>query len=336
MQTIEERVHGMGMAYIDGSAGRELPAFLQLKAAAAGFRNLNARLGSDEAANHHMVVSQVHSLLAAILELESLGVEKDAIHAAVAEVRQIHAASPIIARMQNWPRGYAGDHETIEIILSGRCVSQKGTLAYHLERYVLDCPASQQHRNKVARQADRIRATITENSDANVLVVACGSCPDLRMLFRELKTFRGELWLNDIDKEALARSVAQIAQVFPNVRSAPGNVVELLRDAKSLPSFDLIVAGGLFDYLEDRVARFVIKGAYACLRPGGRFFFTNIGRNPYRPWMEYCGEWFLLERDSESLQGMAMAAGVPAENLALSQETTGLTHLVEITRAQQV
>src|SRR5215467_12985251 len=71
------------------------------------------------------------------------------------------------------------------------------------------------------------------------------------------------------------------------VKPVPGNVVELLKDAKSLPKFDLIVAGGLFDYLEDRVARFVIKSAYYCLRPGGRFFFTNIGRNPYRPWMEY-------------------------------------------------
>src|ERR1700733_13784074 len=56
--------------------------------------------------------------------------------------------------------GNAGDYETVEIILSGRCVSQKGTLAYHLERYVLDCPASQQHRNKVVVQAELIRSTI--------------------------------------------------------------------------------------------------------------------------------------------------------------------------------
>jgi len=326
----------MGIGDVGGSAGRELPAFLQLKTVAAGFRYLNARLGDDEAANHHMVVSQVHSLLAAILELESLGVEKHAIHSAVAEVRQIHAASPIIARMQNWPRGYAGDHETIELILSGRCVSQRGTLAYHLERYVLDCPASQQHRNKVVRQAELIRSMIAENPEANILVVACGSCPDLRMLANELRTFRGQLWLNDIDEEALERSARQIGQIVPHVTAAPGNVVELLRDAKSLPRFDLIVAGGLFDYLEDRVARFVIKGAYSCLRPGGRFFFTNIGRNPYRPWMEYCGEWCLLERDPESVRRLALGAGVPAENVSISQETTGLTHLAEIKRPQQI
>jgi|SRR5450631_156784 len=218
------------------------------------------------------------------------------------------------------------------MILSGRCVSQKGTLAYHLERYVLDCPASQQHRNKVAAQADLIRSTITETPGAVILVVACGGCPDLRMLLHELKTFRGQLWLNDIDREALERSANRIAKAFLGVRSIPGNVVELLRDAKSLPRFDLIVAGGLFDYLEDRVARFVIKGAYSCLRPKGRFFFTNIGRNPYRPWMEYCGEWFLHERDAATLNRLATESDVPPENIQHSTETTGLTHLVEITK----
>ncbi|SRR5579864_482344 len=84
--------------------------------------------------------------------------------------------------------------------------------------------------------------------------------------------FRGQLWLNDIDNEALERSMSRIALVLPHVKSMPGNIVELLRSAKSRPRFDLIVAGGLFDYLEDRVARFVIKGAYSCLRSRGRFF----------------------------------------------------------------
>jgi len=322
----------MGIRYENNSEGEDLSAFFQLKAVAAGFGNLDARFGIDEAANHHMVVAQVHLLLAKILELEGLGVAKETIHTAVSEVRKIHAHSPIIARMQNWPRGYAGDYETVEIILSGRCVSQKGTLAYHLERYVLDCPASQQHRNKVVVQAELIRSTIAANPDADILIMACGGCPDLKTLSRELKTFHGQLWLNDIDNDALERSTAQIARVCPTVKSVSGNVVELLRDAKSLPKFDLIVAGGLFDYLEDRVARFVIKWAYSCLRASGRFFFTNIGKNPYRPWMEYCGEWFLRERDAATLSTLVIESGVPADNIRFSTETTGLTNLIEITK----
>jgi SAM-dependent methyltransferase len=332
VQTAKETEPVMEFGHGYESDGKELPAFLRLKEAAAGFRSLESRMGGDETENHHMVVAQVHGLLAAIVALENSGVEKHAIHAAIAEVRQIHAQSPIIARMQNWPRGYAGDYETIEALLSGCCVSERGTLAYHLERYVLDCPASQQHRNKVLAQADLIRSTVTQNPNASIMVVACGSSPDLRLLAQELKAFRGELWLNDVDEGALARSTVMVSASFPQVRSAVGNVVELLRDAKSLPKFDLIVAGGLFDYLEDRVARFVIKSAYGCLKAGGRFFFTNIGRNPYRPWMEYCGAWFLRERDEPELRSLAIQSGIFAEKIHVSTETTGLTHLVGLTK----
>lgn len=332
VQQIEETTNTMEFGPINSADGRELPAFLRLKEATAGFSMFNSRLGDDETANHHIVVAQVHALLAAIVELENLGIDKSVIHKEVAEVRQIHAHSPIIARMQNWPRGYAGDYETIEAILSGRSVSQSGTLAYHLERYVLDCPASQQHRNKVVAQANLIRATMLSNPRARIIVVACGSCPDLRMLSHELRTFEGELWLNDIDKEALQKSATMIAQSFSQVKSVPGNVVELLRDAKAMPKFDLIVAGGLFDYLDDRLARFVIKSAYASLTPAGRFFFTNIGTNPYRPWMEYCGDWFLIERDTVALRNLALRSGVEAENICVSSDTTRITHLVELTK----
>lgn len=125
LQMIEERAAGMNFGYDGGVKAREVPAFLRLKAAAAEFCGLKSRLSENEAANHHLVVSQVHALLASILELESLGVDKETIHSAVAEVRRLHAASPIIARMQNWPRGYAGDYQTVEIILSGQCRARK-------------------------------------------------------------------------------------------------------------------------------------------------------------------------------------------------------------------
>jgi extracellular factor (EF) 3-hydroxypalmitic acid methyl ester biosynthesis protein len=332
IQASENEGAAVGIEHKDALEGQETSALLRLKAAVAAFRTLDTGIGADDVVDHHLVISHVHALLSSILELEVQGIAKEVIHKLIAEVRRMHADSPLIARMQNWPRGYAGDYETVEMILAGRCVSERGTLAYHLERYLLDCPASQQHRNKVALQADLIRSTITDDPEASILIVACGGCPDLRLLAKELKAFRGQLWLNDIDQEALQRSVNEISLHVPYVRSVPGNVVELLRESKSLPRFDLIVAGGLFDYLEDRVARFVIKGAYSCLRSTGRFFFTNIGRNPYRAWMEYCGEWFLRERDATDLMQLTIQSGVPAASISLSTETTGLTHLVEVTR----
>ena len=164
--------------------------------------------------------------------------------------------------------------------MSGQCVSSPGTLSYSLERYVLDCPASQQHRNKVAAQADAIRSTIRTDQESSLLVIACGGCPDIRFALNDFRFFRGQLWLNDIDEGALDYSTGLIASVCPQVRAVRGNVIDLLKGGKSLPRFDLIVAGGLFDYLDDRVAKFVIKNAFSRLSNNGRFFFTNIGANP--------------------------------------------------------
>src|SRR5260370_38036017 len=59
LQMIEERAAGMNLEYEGGVEARELPAFLQLKAAVAEIRGLEATFSQDEAANHHMVVSQV-------------------------------------------------------------------------------------------------------------------------------------------------------------------------------------------------------------------------------------------------------------------------------------
>ena len=69
------------------------------------------------------------------------------------------------------------------------------------------------------------------------------------------------------------------------------------------------------------------------LAADGSLFFTNIAEgNPYRPLIEYFGDWFLIERSEETLRGYCDAAGIPAQNVAVTREETGLAYLVEITR----
>jgi extracellular factor (EF) 3-hydroxypalmitic acid methyl ester biosynthesis protein len=64
----------------------------------------------------------------------------------------------------------------------------------------------------------------------------------------------------------------------------PGNVLRAIPALAAQGPYDLVLAGGLFDYLPDRVARFVIGKAMTRLcKPGGLFYFSNIGTgNPYR------------------------------------------------------
>jgi hypothetical protein len=105
--------------------------------------------------------------------------------------------------------------------------------------------------------------------------------------------------------------------------------------ARSFPGeFDLVLAGGLFDYLEDRHAIHLIRTIYhRQLRDGGTFFFTNIARgNPFRCLIEYMGDWSLLERSEEDILQLCRQAGVPSESVTMRMDESGLALLVDVTR----
>ena len=81
-----------------------------------------------------------------------------------------------------------------------------------------------------------------------------------------------------------ARSFEPIADRCHFVR---GFVPRVLRRVRDLGPFDLILAGGLFDYLTDRfITRTLAEAWDTLLAPGGRIVFTNIATgNPYRVWI---------------------------------------------------
>ena len=94
------------------------------------------------------------------------------------------------------------------------------------------------------------------------------------------------------------------------------------------------LAGGLFDYLPDEHATYLIKHAWSLLEPGGVFFFTNIARgNPYRPLIEYFGDWFLIERSEDDVLRLCHAAGISRDVVSITREETGLTLMIEARRA---
>jgi extracellular factor (EF) 3-hydroxypalmitic acid methyl ester biosynthesis protein len=97
-------------------------------------------------------------------------------------------------------------------------------------------------------------------------------------------------------------------------------------------SFDLVLAGGLFDYLPERPANFLIRTVCdRLLAPKGRFFFTNLGQNnPYRVWMEYMANWQLIERSKSELLDMVASASNNEAVCSIAPDPTGLTWLVTV------
>lgn len=246
--------------------------------------------------------------------------------------RRVFATSSFIRRCQEWPRGYAGDFETIEYLTAGSNSSVPGTLGWHIEQILLESPVVQQHRNKLESQSLAILRAIGDSANARVLSMACGGCLDWLPVLRHLNDFKGEVVLNDFDAAALELAERRLQSATTRYRLAPGNVIRVARHLASGPRFDLIVAGGLFDYLPHQATVLLLRMiSRDLLARGGVLLFTNIAEgNPWRPLMEYAADWTLIERSERLVIDICNEAGVATSSVSVRRETTGLTLITTV------
>jgi SAM-dependent methyltransferase len=283
---------------------------------------------------YHRLLAVVHQICAAILRCEQAQLERDEILPILEPVRLVHARSPFVNRLQKWPRGYPGDFETVEYLVRGENHAED-PVARSCEAYALSRAIAQQHRNKVQHQAARIIRTMVSNpGHTRIASIACGSCPDLRTLLPQLPELAGEIWLNDLDRGAIEFSRAALRSIEAKCIFRESDAITF---ARRMPrnAFDLVMAGGLFDYLDERPATLLIRMAYMALAPGGTFFFTNIAAgNPYRTLIEYFGDWKLKERTEDEMIAFCEAAGISRSNVSIRREETGLALLIEVTKLE--
>ena len=282
----------------------------------------------------HLAIALTHRLVVTIVRLEASGHTRPELLGALQRARLVHAESPFVRRLQEWPRGYAGDFETVEYLLRQRNRAVAGSFGYFLEQYALGSPIAQQHRNKVDIQAQALLSAVlrpTGSAVPKILVLAAGGSPDLRQVERTLAEQPFEATLLDQDADALAFSASHLPRIGDRLSLVCANVVRGLPRAAKRGPFDLVVAGGLFDYLPDRVAISVLRQSRSrLLRAGGQLLFTNISAgNAYRPWIEYMADWFLIHRSASDVRALCAAAGFPDSAITIDVDRTGLTLIVK-------
>lgn len=309
-------------------------------AAVRGFEQLERTAPAlQRSARLHQAIAATHRVCAAIDACEAVDMSRDEIRDRVRSTREIFGRSPFVERLQRWPRGYAGDFETIEWLWQQVNRAEQGTLAHALEQYALDAAIAQQHRNKVTAQGRLIVDVATRPRPAappRILSVACGGCPDLRSVAATLGGRELEVVLVDQDLDALVFAKSELGPTLGS-RLTPivANVVKEARMFRTLGRFDAIVMGGLLDYLPDRIASFLLGVLVShALAPGGTLLATNIGAgNPFRTWMEHCADWTLIERTEADLARLLTEAlsGRQPKSLAVEREGTGLALLARVT-----
>jgi ubiquinone/menaquinone biosynthesis C-methylase UbiE len=168
-----------------------------------------------------------------------------------------------------------------------------------------------------------------------ILSLACGSSIDVARAVKVIPNKSSVVCLNDTDEDALSLSKSRISKdSVGTVEVLPGNA---LRVARRLVSngrqFDLVLAGGLFDYLSNDQASYLLTQCYSLLTDTGSVFFTNFrAPNIYSAWMRYVADWNLFERDEADIYSMIKLSNIDPSLASLQLDETGLTFLVTISK----
>lgn len=307
----------------------------RLSEAAARFTSVVPTVDGGAISAYMRVGELLYGLTAAIGDAEANGISKEEIRRCVASAREIIGWSPFGKRMQTWPRGYPGDFETVEWIVRQTDRAEPNTVGSQIERHGLNAAVCQQHRNKIAFQA-RLMLSVAEQSEggASILLIASGSALDLQSIKDCRAIQRSSFVLNDIDGDALNAARNNLGALANRCEFVVGNALEVTSRIAAQGPFDLILTGGLFDYLSERTARLLLRIAVTkWLKPGGQVYFSNMAvGNPFRHWMEYLEDWPLIERTENDVGDLLEPLRDLISNYEIARDATSLALLVVATK----
>jgi SAM-dependent methyltransferase len=240
---------------------------------------------------------------------------------------------PQTARLWSKPAGYSGDHITIQWLCENKPAWT--ALSDLFSNHVLRCTMAQQHREKVKEQQKFFSSYIAAGTkDIEIADFGCGPSIALRTALALCGSTCARVVLVDLDPSALNCSRQHLDEysVDMQIEYSCNDVVQGLRKlARDKRRFDAIAFGGLFDYLPDRVVGFVLHKGLSLLKDGGSLFFSQVSRfNPDAIFMDWFGDWRLIQRDEEDILRLCQEASIDSTRVELWREPTNCALLAKI------
>ncbi|MCK6546536.1 class I SAM-dependent methyltransferase [Myxococcota bacterium] len=228
------------------------------------------------------------------------------------EVRQI--LGPWLWRSEHFhrafhkPHGFAGDYETLKLsydLETSDCADpMKPALVNCLDYCFATLPAVQalwERRRRLAAELERVY--VRNGRRLSVLDVGCGSAPYLRD-FLEHAGDGTSVSLMLVDRDPSALRYLQRRTLAPwNDRIATSSAsVGLLHGAVPSKSFDVVIACGVTDELDDELARDAVSLLVDAVKPGGELILSNAHTaDTSHCAFDWLLDWRPVRRDEERL-----------------------------------
>ena len=241
--------------------------------------------------------------------------------------------SPFTRRAYDKPRGYAGDAVLMDLIYGltppGHDLSPLGGMLYG---YEFDSPCFQSVRTRRAVLAREIDAVAARRPGAHVLAVASGH---LREIEWSRAARSGAVTITALDQDCDSLGCIDRDYQHYSVATLRATVGDLLHRSPRLKELDLAYAAGLYDYLDDDLARLLTTALFRKLAPGGRLLIANFTPATYdAAFMETFMDWRLIYRTPAQVR--ALGSAIPAADVAgieqFSDENRHVTYMRVIKR----
>ena len=219
-------------------------------------------------------------------------------------IHQLLLESPFTHRGYAKPRGYAGDAGLMDLIYGTPPEQRPSPLGAMLYAFEFDSPCFQSVRTRRAVLATEIDDVAAIRPHARVLSVACGH---LREVEWSRAVHQGTVSITAVDQDENSLDYVRRAYRDLDIQPVPATVRDLVR-RHWVDDLDLAYAAGLYDYLEDNVARLLTTALFRMLRPGGRLLLANFTpATRDAAFMEAVMDWHLIYRTPEEVRAIAGA-----------------------------
>lgn len=233
--------------------------------------------------------------------------------------------SVIQSQSRNKPFGYAGDYLLIDWIHTNMISSGSGRI---WDEFFQRQKATQAVRNRKGYLCKKIHEVCANGkNEIYMFNIASGPCRDIGEVISGLDISKRLIIHNiDMDKNAVAYAQRIIkGSIFVSLEWEIGNILKKETSTK----YDLIWSAGLFDYLNDGLAKALIKKMWCWLKEDGKIIIGNFHpKNPDRIAMEWASAWFLFHRTEEDLFSVCQKAGIPSDHVSFDKETLGINIFV--------